>query len=231
VLGIGFIILGKLVEEQSEGGFGALTNRAMASVVLGAFGFLLWKVVRYEHQLFRLSTSDSLTGALNRRHFMAQMGREQKRAERYGARYSLLMLDIDHFKRINDSFGHQVGDEAIRRMADTCNAHLRPTDLLCRYGGEEFIIALTHTEQVGALIAAERIREAVAKIEIPADGKAVRYTVSIGVAPFGTTARLEDVIEAADQALYAAKTGGRNQVCVAGAVRAPTKEAAAAALA
>jgi diguanylate cyclase (GGDEF)-like protein len=114
-------------------------------------------------------------------------------------------------------------------MADTCNAHLRPTDLLCRYGGEEFIIALTHTEQVGALIAAERIREAVAKIEIPADGKAVRYTVSIGVAPFGTTARLEDVIEAADQALYAAKTGGRNQVRVAGAVRAPTKEAAAAA--
>jgi len=188
--------------------------------VLCAFGFLLWRITSVERVLFRLSTSDPLTGALNRRHFMALMGREQKRAERYAARFSLLMLDIDHFKKINDTYGHQIGDEAIKHMAAACQAHLRPTDLLCRFGGEEFLVALTHTEETGAQIAAERIREAVAKVEIPADRNTVRFTVSIGVTTFVPGARVEQLIECADQALYAAKTGGRNQVRI-GALKLP----------
>ncbi|HLJ18624.1 MAG TPA: GGDEF domain-containing protein, partial [Stellaceae bacterium] len=122
--------------------------------------------------------------------------------------------DIDHFKRINDTYGHQVGDEAIRQMAKACLSLLRPTDMLCRYGGEEFLIALTHTELAGAQIAAERMREAVAKLEVPAGGQTVRFTISIGVSSFEPRARLEQLIEVADQALYAAKTGGRNQVRV-----------------
>jgi diguanylate cyclase (GGDEF)-like protein len=211
-VGIGFTVLGKLFEEESEPGIGGMFNRGTAILVLAAFGFLLWRIISVERTLFRLSTSDPLTGALNRRHFMALMGREQKRAERYGARYSLLMLDIDHFKRINDSFGHQIGDQAIKRMADTAMGHLRPTDMLCRYGGEEFIIALTHTEEGGARIAAERIREAVGRIEIAAEHETVRFTVSIGVSTFVPRIGLERLIECADQALYAAKTGGRNQV-------------------
>lgn len=227
-MGISFTIFGKLFEEEIETGIGGIFNRGMAILVLGAFGFLLWRITSVERVLFRLSTSDPLTGALNRRHFMTLMAREQKRAERYGARFSLLMLDIDHFKKINDTFGHQVGDEAIKQMAAACQAHLRPTDMLCRYGGEEFLIALTHTEEGGARIAAERIREAVAKIEIPADGTFARFTVSIGVTCFVPGARVEQLIDCADQALYAAKTGGRNQVRV-GALELPAMRPAAAA--
>jgi len=229
LIGISFTIFGKLFEEEVETGLGGIFNRGMATFVLCAFGFLLWRITSVERVLFRLSTSDPLTGALNRRHFMALLGREQKRAERYGARFSLLMLDIDHFKAINDSFGHQVGDEAIKRMAESCQAHLRPTDLLCRYGGEEFLIALTHTEEAGARIAAERIREAIASIKIPVEGRTVRFTVSIGVTTFVPAVRVEQLIDCADQALYAAKAGGRNQVRV-GHLESPTavKPAAAA---
>jgi len=211
-VGISFTILGKLFEEETEAGLGGMMNRGTAILVLAAFGFLMWRITSVERVLFRLSTSDALTGALNRRHFMTLMGRELRRAERYGARFSLLMIDIDHFKRINDTFGHQIGDEAIRQMTKTCLGHLRPTDLLCRYGGEEFLIALTHTEIAGAQIAAERMREAVEKLEIPAAGRTVRFTISVGVSGFEPRARLEDLIDCADQALYAAKTGGRNQV-------------------
>jgi diguanylate cyclase (GGDEF)-like protein len=214
VLGISFTIFGKLFEEEVEGGVGELFNRGMADFVLCAFAFLLQRITAVERVLFKLSTSDPLTGALNRRQFMALLSREQKRAERYAARYSLLMVDIDHFKKINDTYGHQTGDEAIRRMAEVCQAHLRPTDMLCRYGGEEFLVALTHTDEAGARIAAERIREAVAKVEIAADGRTVRMTVSIGVTSFVPAVRVEQLIECADQALYAAKTGGRNQVRV-----------------
>jgi diguanylate cyclase (GGDEF)-like protein len=226
LMGISFTIFGKLFEEEVEAGIGGIFNRGMAILVLCAFGFLLWRITSVERVLFRLSTSDPLTGALNRRHFMALLSREQKRAERYGAGFSLLMLDIDHFKKINDTFGHQIGDEAIKHMAAACQAHLRPTDMLCRYGGEEFLIALTHTEEAGARIAAERIREAVAKVEIPADAKTVRFTVSIGVTSFVPRARLEQLIDCADQALYAAKTGGRNQVQV-GALDLPAARQAA----
>jgi diguanylate cyclase (GGDEF)-like protein len=211
-LGVGFTILGKLFEIEGEPGLGGLYNRGLSMVVQAAFGFLLWRITSVEHRLFRLSTSDALTGALNRRHFMALMAREQRRAERYGARYSLLMCDIDHFKRVNDTYGHQVGDEAIKGLARVALAHLRPTDLLCRYGGEEFIIVLTHTEEAGAVIAAERIRAAIGKLETSAGNTILRFTVSIGVATFASGSTVEQVIECADQALYAAKTGGRNQV-------------------
>ncbi len=225
-LGVGCTILGKLFEEESENGLGGMLNRGTAILALCAFGFLLWRITSVERVLFRLSTSDALTGALNRRHFMSLMSREQKRADRYGATFSLLMLDIDHFKRINDTYGHQTGDEAIRRMAKTCLDHLRPTDMLCRYGGEEFIVTLTHTEEAGAQIAAERMREAVTKIEIASGDQIVRYTVSIGVCTFVPRAELKQVIECADQALYAAKQGGRNQVRIGRlAVATPAPEA------
>jgi diguanylate cyclase (GGDEF)-like protein len=229
-MGTSFTIFGKLFEEEVEGGLGSMFNRGTAILMLCAFGFLLWRITSVERVLFRLSTSDPLTGALNRRHFMALIGREQKRADRYGAGFSLLMLDIDHFKKINDTFGHQIGDAAIKHMADACQAHLRPTDMLCRYGGEEFVIALTHTDEVGARIAAERIRAAVAEIAIPAGAEMVRFTVSIGVTSFVPGARVEELIDCADQALYAAKTGGRNQVRI-GTLGRPVIRVAAAATA
>jgi diguanylate cyclase (GGDEF)-like protein len=230
-LGVGFTILGKLFEVEGEPGLGGLYNRGLSMVVQAAFGFLLWRIISVEQVLFRLSTADALTGALNRRHFMTLMAREQRRAERYGARYALLMCDIDHFKRVNDTYGHQVGDEAIKGLAKVALAHLRPTDLLCRYGGEEFIVVLTHTEEAGARIAAERIRAAISQLEIPTAGTVLRFTVSIGVATFVRGNTVEQVIECADQALYAAKSGGRNQVQVGRLPGADTaREAAAAAV-
>jgi GGDEF domain-containing protein len=141
VMGISFTVFGKLFEEEVEAGIGGLFNRGMASFMLVAFAILLQRITTVERVLFRLSTYDPLTGALNRRQFMALLSREQKRAERYAARFSLLMIDIDHFKKINDTYGHQIGDVAIKRMAESCQQHLRPTDLFCRYGGEEFLVA------------------------------------------------------------------------------------------
>jgi diguanylate cyclase (GGDEF)-like protein len=214
IVGIICTILGGMLEDEGEGGIGGIINRGNAIIVMCGVGLLLWKVASVERVLFRLSTADPLTGAYNRRHFMAVMEQEQKRAERYATSFSLLMLDIDHFKRLNDNYGHPVGDEAIKAMAAACQKHLRPTDMLCCYGGEEFIISLPHTDEAGAVIAGERIREAVSQIAIPAGDQTVRFTVSIGVTSFVKKSRLEQLIACADHALYAAKQGGRNQVRV-----------------
>jgi diguanylate cyclase (GGDEF)-like protein len=124
------------------------------------------------------------------------------------------MVDIDHFKRVNDTHGHQIGDQAIQAMSQACVKALRPTDLLARYGGEEFIITLTHTDQPGAAKVAERLREAVTQIEIQTEQGALKFTISIGVSTFYKRSLLEEVIGRADQALYQAKTSGRNRVCL-----------------
>jgi diguanylate cyclase (GGDEF)-like protein len=190
-------------------------NRVIAMLVLYSVSFLLYRNAQSETVLRRLATTDPLTGTLNRRHFMELMTREQRRAERYSAVYSVLMIDIDHFKRINDTHGHQIGDRAIQAMSNACQKALRPTDLLARYGGEEFIITLTHTDQPGAAKVAERLREAVAQIELATEQGALKFTVSIGVSTFFKRSLLEEIISRADQALYQAKTSGRNRVCLA----------------
>ena len=190
-------------------------NRIIATVVLYSVSFLLYRNSMSESVLKRLATTDPLTGAFNRRHFMELMLREQRRAERYDAVYSVLMIDIDHFKRVNDTYGHQVGDQAIQAMSAACQKALRPTDLLARYGGEEFIITLTHTDQPGAAKVAERLREAVSEIELQTEQGILKFTISIGVSTFFKRSLLEEIIGRADQALYQAKTSGRNRVCLA----------------
>src|SRR5258708_6664748 len=131
-------------------------NRIIATLVLFSVSFLLYRNSLSESVLKRLATTDPLTGALNRRHFMELMSREQRRAERYNAIFSVLMIDIDHFKRVNDTHGHQIGAQAIQAMSGACQKALRPTDLLARYGGEDFIITLTHTDQPCPAKVAER---------------------------------------------------------------------------
>jgi len=149
-----------------------------------------------------------------RRHFMELMAREQRRADRYNTTYSVLMIDIDHFKRVNDTYGHQVGDHAIQAMAEACKNTTRPTDIVARYGGEEFIVTLTHTDRVGALKVAERLREAVAEIALPTEQGALSFTISIGLSTYVKRSAVEQIIGRADQALYKAKETGRNRVCV-----------------
>jgi diguanylate cyclase (GGDEF)-like protein len=212
VVAIACVFIG-LTDDDGESLAAVVVNRSMTIAVIIGVGFLLNRVSASERQLFRIATTDALTGIYNRRHFMTLLGREQERALRYGNTFSLLLLDIDHFKRINDTYGHPVGDEAIKAMAGAASAHLRPTDIIGRFGGEEFVVLLPQTDDAGALIAAERIREAVGRVSLLAGEQAVRFTVSIGAASFARRAGLDQLVECADQALYAAKTGGRNRVC------------------
>jgi diguanylate cyclase (GGDEF)-like protein len=200
-------------------------NRVIAALVLYSVCFLIYRNSLSADVLRRLATTDPLTGAFNRRHYMDLMTREQRRADRYGTVYSVLMIDIDHFKRVNDTYGHQIGDQAIQAMADTCKNLMRPTDIVARYGGEEFIITLTHTEEPGAVKVAERLRQAVSEIALQTDQGMLSFTISIGIGTYIKPNRLEQIIGAADEALYAAKKGGRNRVCV-GADRTPAAWAA-----
>ncbi len=189
-------------------------NRGVVTIVLYSTCLLIYRINRSSEVLRRLATTDPLTGAFNRRHFMELMAREQRRADRYATTYSVLMIDIDHFKRVNDTYGHQVGDHAIQAMAEACKRTTRPTDIVARYGGEEFIVTLTHTDQPGALKVAERLREAVAEIALPTEQGTLAFTISIGVSTYVTKSAVDQIIGRADHALYKAKQTGRNRVCV-----------------
>jgi diguanylate cyclase (GGDEF)-like protein len=189
-----------------------LANRAFSLVVIGVTVLGMGKLADYEHKLLIESMTDPLTGLLNRRYFTTLSQREVARSLRHGLRFSVLMLDIDHFKRINDNFGHPVGDLAIKALAEICNQALRPHDILARYGGEEFVLTLPHTDEAGARVVAERIRKAVEQLELASASGPVRFTVSIGLSIYKKDLSLEHILERADQALYKAKQAGRNRI-------------------
>jgi diguanylate cyclase (GGDEF)-like protein/PAS domain S-box-containing protein len=168
---------------------------------------------RTEEELFRIATTDGLTGALNRRYFLLRCNQEIQSSRRYRRHFSTLMLDLDHFKRINDEAGHAAGDDTLRAFARVCAAHLRKADLFGRLGGEEFAIALPETPAEGAVVVAERLRAVVAETEVNANGSSIRFTVSIGVTELSSEDRdIEDIHRRADDALYEAKNNGRNRV-------------------
>ncbi|MFQ5881994.1 MAG: GAF domain-containing protein [Candidatus Methylomirabilales bacterium] len=159
----------------------------------------------------RLANTDELTGLYNHRYFYQLLGAEVKRALRYDRSLSLIMLDIDHFKQFNDRHGHLVGDEALRRLAQTLRKNSRGVDMVARYGGEEFAIILPETDLGQAAIQAERLRAAAAEQQWP-EGQ---LTISLGVAALTENmTRVEDLVREADWALYQAKAAGRNQVCL-----------------
>jgi diguanylate cyclase (GGDEF)-like protein len=191
-----------------------LTNRIFSGIVILGTAMCLGKLSEYERRLLVQSMTDPLTGLLNRRSFLDLSGKEQTRARRHGNAFSVLMLDIDHFKKINDTYGHPVGDLAIKALADVCSKALRPHDILARYGGEEFVLTLPHTPADGARAVAERMREAVEKVEVPSEQGTVRFTVSIGVSTYVDGEPFDHIVERADKALYASKQGGRNRVTV-----------------
>ncbi|MGE4553174.1 MAG: PAS domain S-box protein [Desulfovibrionaceae bacterium] len=168
---------------------------------------------RLENELKRLATTDSLTGARNRHHFMETAERELHRAKRYGRPLSVLMIDIDHFKRINDTYGHHAGDEVLKSMVAACEEEIRETDIFGRLGGEEFAVALAETDHEAALDAAERLRRRLESLCILVDGETICFTASIGVASMtDSTDELEGMLGRADKALYEAKRRGRNRV-------------------
>jgi diguanylate cyclase (GGDEF)-like protein len=172
----------------------------------------------------RLSITDGLTGIWNRRYFQMQFRQVLATAARFERTFSVLMLDLDHFKRINDTYGHRRGDEVLVEFAQRVTTMVREVDTFARYGGEEFACLLTETDIDGAMITAEKIREAVARDPLAsAEGQPLHLTVSIGIASYPEHGdSFVSLIEAADRALYRAKQTGRNQVCLAERLRLAT---------
>jgi two-component system cell cycle response regulator len=167
-------------------------------------------------QLEESSLTDSLTGVPNRRAFDRALAQEVARAKRHRHPLSFVMLDIDHFKSVNDTCGHDGGDEVLRSFASTVTLVLREDDSLYRYGGEEFVAILPHTEPAGAMVTAQRIVAAVSGSAVLVGSVTVRITTSAGVSSLAPEDEGRDAISRADAALYAAKKGGRNRACSAG---------------
>lgn len=166
--------------------------------------------------LFELATIDPLTKALNRRAFMRFGERELNRFKRDNAGMSALMLDIDHFKQVNDIHGHAVGDRVLTKMVSVVANVVRQEDLIGRLGGEEFAVILVDSEANTAAKVADRIRQAIKQVKFPGDGGPFNVTVSIGVAePFFMESSINEVLERADAALYRAKRSGRDRVTIA----------------
>ncbi len=170
---------------------------------------------KLEHRLEELSNSDAMTGLCNRRHFYELASNEIARANRLHSSFSLAILDVDHFKRVNDEFGHAIGDELLISLAQTLKAKMRSIDIVARIGGEEFAILMPHTDLANALTVMDRLREELAESSIPlTDGRLVRFTVSIGVtAQQDNEFDIDAMLVRADKALYTAKGSGRNRVC------------------
>ncbi len=191
-----------------------LNNQDELGQLAREFNAMAERLMSNQHKLEELSVRDGLTGLYNRREFEKRLNEEVHRARRYDEAFTVLMLDIDHFKDVNDRHGHQAGDEALVTVADLIRLNVRPVDVICRYGGEELAVILPETDANGARIVAERIRGNIADSLITTlQGYTIHVTVSIGLATFprdgdsGTS-----LISAADQALYAAKQDGRNRV-------------------
>lgn len=195
----------------------ALSVAACTLLITPTVGALLLHLVfeleRTRSQLDVLATQDDLTGVANRRHFMRVAEREMARCRRYDTDGAVLLIDADHFKRVNDTHGHLAGDALLREIALTAARSLRQPDLLARFRGEELVVFLPHTDPLGALDVAERVREQVGALRLVWQGRNVGTTVSIGVAALGSShTTLDALIHDADSALYEAKAAGRNCV-------------------
>jgi diguanylate cyclase (GGDEF)-like protein len=177
---------------------------------------LLREFSKYGSMMNQLALTDALTGINNRRHFNLQLTNEYARAKRYGSPLSLVLLDLDHFKVLNDVHGHHEGDKVLKHVATLVSQHLRTNDFVARIGGEEFVVLLPSTNQNEAFQFIERIREEIAHLTLTTDSKInMKITASFGIAELSPeTASEEALLKQADQALYKAKSNGRNQTLI-----------------
>lgn len=166
-------------------------------------------------ELVRLASIDALTGLHNRRHLDSRAGAEMARARRHKTPFSVIIGDLDHFKRINDRHGHNIGDMVLRRVAELVRQNLREEDLAVRWGGEEFLLLLPGVDEAGATQAAEKVRGILAETRLDCDGHEIHVTISLGVAEYAGEHEFRDLVKRADEAMYQAKQTGRNRVCKA----------------
>jgi diguanylate cyclase (GGDEF)-like protein len=195
---------------------GALVQLAASTIIM--FSQQEDLEVQAEQRLYASAVLDPLTGLHNRRHLDARLKSEFAFASRHQTPLSVLLIDIDHFKKINDTYGHPGGDAALRALSERLAKTVRTEDIVARYGGEEFAVIARGIEAVGAMLLAERIRETAQKIRLAHEDKTISFTISVGTATL-TRERIFDsvaaILKAADDALYKAKAEGRNR-CVRG---------------
>mgnify|MGYP001951571571 CR=1 FL=1 len=169
--------------------------------------------VKKEASIAEKNTQDDLTGLFNHRYLHMAIEKEISRASRYDLKFSLVFLDLDHFKQINDTHGHIVGDNILKRIAKLLCADLRSRDITARWGGEEFILLSSHTSADSAYRLGEKLRLAIASTVFKAEERPITVTTSIGIAKFESPEKFDHSLALADQQLYRAKNTGKNKVC------------------
>ena len=186
------------------------------TVVFGMFSYLslfyVTTVTRAHKRLARMATTDSLTGLFNRRHIIALTEKELARHHRRPSNLTFMLMDIDHFKQINDQHGHDVGDRVLGGVSQVLKDSMREQDFIGRWGGEEFLAVLPGTDIEQAAASAERIRKAIEALVVESDGKRISVTISIGITQYRAEELLSSAIARADHALYEGKSAGRNRV-------------------
>jgi diguanylate cyclase len=186
------------------------------TVVFSMFSYLalfyVITVTRAHKSLARMATTDSLTGLFNRRHMIALIEKEMARHHRHPSNLTLMLMDIDHFKQINDQYGHDIGDRVLNAVSHSLKSSMREQDFIGRWGGEEFLAVLPETDLDQAAASAERIRKAIQALVIDNDGNKVSVTLSIGITLYRAEEVLSNAIARADHALYEGKSAGRNRV-------------------
>ncbi len=217
--------LGALVLVGRRGSFSAAAGRVLELVCNQAAAAL--KTLQVLERIKNMAVRDGLTGLYNRREFDRLLAQTASREERASGRFALLMVDLDHFKKLNDTYGHPAGDVALKHAADLLQGRLRQGDQAARYGGEEFVAILQAADEEGALNLAERVRRAIESDNLVVDDARIRLTASLGVAVWPRDGKApEQLVAAADRALYAAKEGGRNRVVAASTLLPPPAGAA-----
>lgn len=197
-------LIAKGVPEEDKEKFNILAQQ----FVLGIKRAILY------HRVAELAITDSVTGVLSRRYCLERFGQELERSKKFKYSFSFLMIDIDNFKIINDSYGHLVGDAVLKEIAKRIKENIRQIDLVGRYGGEEFSVILIETDKSQAKFAAERIRASIEEKYIGVYDENLKVTISIGICVFPADAHTAGaIIEKADHALYRAKQSGKNRVC------------------
>lgn len=216
------LVRGMVIWQSPPGTYGLYVNiplNPLSFFIAGivqlcvTFGFVLMLNYRLVADIQKLASRDVLTGAFNRRRLEEEAVHQWARYARTGNALAIMMIDVDHFKSINDSYGHPTGDEVLRRLAAIAQTSIRTDDYFARYGGEEFCILLPSTTEQEALVLAERLRASYAAVVMEFSGKTLKSTISIGVADSTHVGQeFSSLVAAADQALYRAKQKGRNRV-------------------